>query len=180
MNAEGILYFWFEQIDPIKWWAKDEQFDQTLKLRFRDIHTAARKGMLADWRETPRGRLAEIIILDQMSRNIYRGRPESFASDALALKLAKEAIELDADKDMDDDECMFLYMPFMHSENARDHIYAVELFSSRPGLDANLDFELKHKEIIDRFGRYPHRNEILGRESTPEEEEFLLEPGSSF
>jgi len=180
MNAEGILYFWFEQTDPIKWWAKDEMFDQTLKLRFREIHTAATKGLLADWRETPRGRLAEILILDQLSRNIYRGRPESFAFDAMALDLAKEAIELDADKDMKDIECAFLYMPFMHSENATDHIYALELFGSRPGLEANLHFEMKHKDIIDRFGRYPHRNEILGRESTPEEKEFLKEPGSSF
>ena len=125
------------------------------------------------------GRLAEIIVLDQFSRNIYRDRPLAFAYDATALVLAQEAVRVGADQQVDFEKRSFFYMPYMHSESPIIHNRAVELFS-QPGAEFNYEFELKHKAIIDRFGRYPHRNAILGRESTPEEIEFLGQPGSSF
>jgi uncharacterized protein (DUF924 family) len=126
-----------------------------------------------------KGRLAEIIILDQFSRNIFRDTPQAFANDPLALALAQEALAVDADKALSPTERSFLYLPFMHSESAEIHKVAVMLYGL-PGLEDNLDFELKHQTIIIRFGRYPHRNKILGRESTAEEIEFLKEPGSGF
>jgi uncharacterized protein (DUF924 family) len=125
------------------------------------------------------GRLAEIIVLDQFSRNMFRDTPAAFAQDALALVLAQEAVFSGADKLLSETQCSFLYMPFMHSESLVIHELAVELFS-KPGLEGNLDFEMRHKVIIEKFGRYPHRNNILQRESTEEEMEFLKLPGSGF
>ena len=118
-------------------------------------------------------------MLDQFSRNLHRGDGRAFANDAMALALAQEAVAAGADQGLTTDERGFLYMPYMHSESRAIHEVAVGLFTDL-GLESNLDFELRHKEIIDRFGRYPHRNEVLGRESTPEEIEFLKQPGSSF
>ena len=120
-----------------------------------------------------------MIILDQFSRNIYREKPEAFACDPMALALAQVAIAKGLDSELSETHRAFLYMPFMHSESPLIHIEAIKLFESL-GDPNKLDFERKHKSIIDRFGRYPHRNEILGRESTPEEIEFLSKPGSSF
>jgi len=125
------------------------------------------------------GRLAEIIVLDQFSRNIYRGTARAFAQDSLALALAQEAISQDLDKQLSPEQRSFLYMPFMHSESKLIHEFALKLFQ-RLGNQANLEYEIKHKIIIDRFGRYPHRNQILGRESTEEELSFLTQPDSSF
>ena len=118
-------------------------------------------------------------MLDQFSRNINRGEAQAFANDALALGLAQEAVAAGADRLLAPAERAFLYMPYMHSESAAIHALAVALFS-QPGLEHNLDFELRHKAIIDRFGRYPHRNAVLGRASTAEEAAFLQTPGSSF
>jgi uncharacterized protein (DUF924 family) len=153
--------------------------DEQIKQRFSAIHNQAIRCELFDWRMAAKGRLAEIIILDQFSRNIFRDTPQAFANDSLALALAQEALAVDADKALSPTERSFLYMPFMHSESAEIHKVAVMLFSA-PGMENNLDFELRHQTIINRFGRYPHRNKILGRESTPEEIEFLKQPGSGF
>ncbi|EWH08044.1 hypothetical protein DS2_19376, partial [Catenovulum agarivorans DS-2] len=125
------------------------------------------------------GSLAEIIILDQFSRNIYRDQPEAFASDAMALALAQFAISQQFDQQLLPIQQAFLYMPFMHSESKLIHVEAVKLFEAA-GWTNNLEFELQHKNIIDKFGRYPHRNKILGRQSTKEEIEFLQQPNSSF
>jgi uncharacterized protein (DUF924 family) len=179
MKYELIIDFWFEEIDSGLWWKKDEQFDQLLSDRFGEIHRAGSRGELFDWRETAIGRLAEVIVLDQFSRNIHRDTPQAFACDAMALVLSQEAISLGADLELEQRQRLFMYMPFMHSESRLIHEVAVELFT-RLGRPGNLEFELKHKAIIDRFGRYPHRNEILNRESTTEEIEFLKEPGSNF
>lgn len=176
---EDILDFWFNQLTPEQWWAKDDQLDAEIKHRFSAIHSKAARCELFDWRIAAKGRLAEIIILDQFSRNIFRDTPQAFANDALALALAQEALAVNADKALSPTECAFLYMPFMHSESAEIHQIAVALYSA-PGLEKNLDFERQHQAIITRFGRYPHRNNILGRESTAEELEFLKQPGSSF
>ncbi|MEM8860108.1 MAG: DUF924 family protein [Chloroflexota bacterium] len=176
MHWEEILKFWFEEIEPKKHWVKDEEFDQLIRDRFGEIHSAAIQCELYTWRSDPNGRLAEIIVLDQFSRNMFRDKPESFAYDGIALVLAQEAVAAGAHEQIDPEHKAFMLMPYMHSESAAIHEVAMELFADL----GNLEFEIKHKAIIDRFGRYPHRNDILGRESTPEEVEFLKEPGSSF
>lgn len=179
MNPEDILKFWFEELEQKSWFVKDENLDKEIEKRFGKIHAAASKGELWTWRSEPRSSLAEVIILDQFSRNIFRDDSRSFANDSMALTLAQNAIEKGFDKKLETQEKSFLYMPFMHSESLIIHEESVKLFQA-PGLEMNLDFEYRHKKIIERFGRYPHRNKILGRESTTEELEFLKEPGSSF
>ncbi len=174
-----IIKFWFEDINPTLWWSKDETFDQRIRDEYSVLHAAASRCELFSWRDSALGRLAEILILDQFSRNMYRGQPESFASDSLALGLAQEAVRVGADLELEPMQRSFLYMPYMHSESLLVHEVAVELFRNN-GIDNNYDFELKHKAIVERFGRYPHRNKILGRESTPEEAVFLQQPGSGF
>ncbi|MDE3022168.1 MAG: DUF924 domain-containing protein [Pseudomonadota bacterium] len=176
---EEVLSFWFDEVTPKQWWAKSEEFDHHIESRFGDLYCSATRCELYGWRESVKGRLAEIIVLDQFSRNIHRDRPEAFTHDALALALAQMAVADKIDRELDPTHRAFLYMPYVHSESPKIHEIAVILFSS-PGLESNLDFELRHKEIIDRFGRYPHRNAILGRASTSEEIEFLKMPGSSF
>lgn len=174
-----VLTFWFEHLTPAQWFGKDDKVDAEITARFADLLTRAAKCELVDWRNSAQGRLAEIIVLDQFSRNVYRDQAQAFAQDPLALALAQEAINLEMDKLLSDQQKSFLYMPFMHSESKLIHQQAVQLFS-QPGLEHNLEFELKHKVIIDRFGRYPHRNQLLGRTSTAEELTFLTQPNSSF
>jgi uncharacterized protein (DUF924 family) len=178
MHAE-VLSFWFDELVPAQWWRADAALDQSIRERFGALHRAACACELWPWREQPEGRLAEIIVLDQFSRNLHRGTPLAFAADPLALALAQEAVRIGADLPLPQQQRAFLYMPYMHSESAVIHLQAEALFRSRAP-QVNLDAELKHKAIIDRFGRYPHRNAILGRESTPQELSFLQEPGSSF
>jgi len=179
VSADDIIHFWFEKLEPAQWWAKDSTLDQNIKNTFGATHAAAISAELNDWRSTAEGRLAEIIVLDQFSRNIYRDTPQAFAYDATALVLAQEAIRVGADQAIPFEKRSFFYMPYMHSESALIHEKAVDLFS-QPGAEFNYEFELKHKAIIDRFGRYPHRNTILNRKSTLEEIEFLNQPDSSF
>ena len=174
-----IIKFWFEEIEESKWWAKDKNFDQIIFDKYFELHSKAANCELYEWRSTPEGRLAEIIILDQFSRNMYRGLPQAFAYDSLALCLAQEAVRSGMNKSLDSTKRSFLYLPYMHSESKKIHEAAVELYESN-GLKTNLEFELKHKTIIDRFGRYPHRNNILGRKSTEEEIDFLKLPGATF
>ena len=179
VDAEAVLRFWFVELEPRDWWRKDPELDQRIASRFGALLETAATGALAEWRTTPRGRLAEIIVLDQFSRNIHRGSAEAFANDALALRLAEEAVATGAALELPVEERRFFYMPYMHSESAAVHETAMRLFAT-PGLEKNLDFERRHKAVIDRFGRFPHRNALLGRESTAEEIEFLKQPGSSF
>ncbi len=178
-NPTSILKFWFEEIDRSLWFKKDDEFDQLLIERYGDLHTQAAQGELYIWRETAQGRLAEIIVLDQFSRNMFRNSAKAFAQDGMALVLAQEAIRVADDLILNTMQRTFLYMPFMHSESLAIHDIAVELFT-RNGIQNNLDFELKHKAIIERFGRYPHRNAVLDRKNTPQEFDFLNQPGSSF
>lgn len=176
---QEILDFWFTEITPAQWWKKDAAFDRMVAERFGDLHTQAAHGELFEWRSTAAGRLAEVIVLDQFSRNLFRNSAAAFACDGMALVLAQEAIAAGAEQALRSVERSFLYMPFMHSESLRIHEVAVLLFE-RNGIADNLDFELRHKAIIERFGRYPHRNAVLGRESTPDEVVFLKQPGSRF
>jgi len=179
VSAKEVIKFWFDEIEPRQRFAKDPDFDELIRSRFAAHHELARQGLLYTWREHPLDALAEIIILDQFSRNMFRDTANAFAFDTLALVLAQEAIRRKLDTELENGKKAFLYMPFMHSESREIHEIAVYLFD-QPGLEDNFHFELKHKEIIDRFGRYPHRNAVLGRTSTEEELEFLSRPGSSF
>lgn len=179
IKPSTILNFWFKELKPEQWFTKDKKLDNEIRNRFGDIHESASKCELFSWRTNIKGRLAEIIILDQFSRNIYRGDPRAFAQDPLALALSQEAILIPEHKNLSSEEKLFLYLPFMHSESKLIHEEAIKLFSEE-GLEKELEYEILHKNIIDRFGRYPHRNEILGRESTEEEIEFLKSPNSSF
>jgi uncharacterized protein (DUF924 family) len=174
-----VLNFWFGELTPAQWYKASDAADAEICRRFGALHAAAAQCELFAWRDMPEGRLAEVIVLDQFSRNIHRGTALAFAQDALALALAQEAVRVGADSALPAERRAFLYLPYMHSESAVIHEEALRLFD-QPGLENNLDFEHKHKLIIDRFGRYPHRNTVLGRASTPEEIAFLATPGSSF
>ena len=176
---EEILAFWFHEIDPKLWWAQEPAFDALLKARFLPTLEQAAQGELHTWRTGPRGRLAEVLVLDQFSRNIYRGTPRAFAQDPMALALSQEAIASGALGQIDSLERVFLLMPYMHSESRLIHVRAEGLFREWAPQE-NYEFELRHKAIIDRFGRYPHRNTILGRTSSAEEIDFLEQPGSRF
>lgn len=179
MGFQAVWDFWFEEIDPEQWRNKDPDFDALMVGRFSELHATAVQCELYEWRTTPQGRLAEVIVLDQFSRNMFRGSPLSFAADPLALGLAQEAVAGGHDKALTTHQRSFLYMPYMHSESLLIHEEAVRLFEAN-GVEETVDYEMRHKRIIERFGRYPHRNAILGRESTDEEIEFLKQPGSSF
>lgn len=176
---EQLLHFWFIETVPAQWWRVDPAFDAKIAERFSAVHAAAVAGELVAWRVQPRGRLAEILVLDQFSRNLYRGQSKAFSADPMALALAQQAVAGNHDASLSLDERVFLYLPYMHSESRLVHVEAERLFGSL-GRKENMDFELRHKAIIDRFGRYPHRNAALGRSSTTEELEFLRQPGSSF
>lgn len=175
----SVLQFWFQEASPEQWWKVDAGFDRLIAARFSELHGQATRAELFEWRTEPRGRLAEIIVLDQFSRNLYRGDGRAFAADAMALALAQEAVAAKVDRTLSQEERAFLYMPYMHSESSMIHQLAERLFKEN-GSENNYKFELRHKAIIDRFGRYPHRNAVLGRPSTEEEQAFLTEPGSSF
>ena len=177
--SSSILDFWFREIDPAQWWRVDPAFDELIRHRFLDVHRQAAAGELFAWRATAQGRLAEIIVLDQFSRNLFRGTAAAFAQDGMALVLAQEAVAAHVHETLIPVERGFLFLPYMHSESRAVHVEAERLYREF-ALPANHEFELKHKAIIDRFGRYPHRNNLLGRVSTAEELAFLEQPGSSF
>ncbi len=179
MQPQPILHFWFTELTPKHHFAKDAALDEAIRTRFGATLEAAARCELFAWRNTPEGRLAEVLVLDQFSRNVYRDTPQAFAHDALALALAQELVASGQDRSLPLAQRSFAYMPYMHSESAVVHAQAIDLFS-QPGMEDTLRFELRHKDIIDRFGRYPHRNALLGRISTPEELAFLSAPGSAF
>jgi uncharacterized protein (DUF924 family) len=179
LSATTVIQFWFEDIEPRQQFTKDLEFDESIRTKFSKTYQLATQGLLYAWREHPLDALAEILVLDQFSRNMFRDTPKAFEADTVALVLAQEAIRKKFDKELNNSKKAFFYMPFMHSESKEIHDIALFLFD-QPGLEDSFNFEIKHKTIIDRFGRYPHRNEILGRESTADELEFLSQPGSSF
>lgn len=174
-----VLAFWFDELEPAAWWRKDPALDAAIAERFGPLLARAVACELYGWRETPRGRLAEVIVLDQFSRNIHRDSAAAFANDPLALALAQEAVAGGHDAALGPMEQAFLYMPYMHSESRLIHREAEQLFAAT-GLPEQIEFEARHRAIIERFGRYPHRNALLGRSSTSAELEFLAQPGSSF
>ena len=172
---DDVLAFWFA--DSERWWKKDPAFDAEVRDRFLTLHDAIEQGDHEDWLETPRGALAYVIVLDQFSRNMFRGSARTFASDKRAVTAARRALDQGFDQQLSADERMFVYMPFMHSEDLADQERVVGLFA---GLPKWLPYAEQHRDIVRRFGRFPHRNALLGRRSTPEEIEFLKQPGSSF
>ena len=177
VSVDEVLEFWFA--DPARWWKKDPAFDAEIRSRFSELHELIERGEQEDWRKAPRGALAYVIVLDQFSRNMFRGTARMFASDARAIAAARAAIEGGDDQALDPAERTFLYMPFMHSEDHADQERSVALFQSLSAPD-QVRYAEQHRDIVRRFGRFPHRNELLGRASTPEELEFLTQPGSSF
>ena len=179
MQAEDILHFWFEELSPAQHFAQEDAIDAMIRVRFGPIWQAAQHCELWEWRATPQGRLAEIVVLDQFSRHIHRGTPLAFAQDAQALVLAQELVAGRHDQALAPAQRAFAYMPYMHSESLVVHAQAMVLFD-QPGLENNFKFEVAHRDIIARFGRYPHRNAVLGRTSTAQELAFLAQPGSSF
>ncbi len=176
---DAVLSYWFQELDSAHWFRRSTEIDGQIKARFADLHARAAACELYPWRVAPEGRLAEILVLDQFSRNLYRDDARAFASDTLALALAQEAVAAGADRALTPVQRSFLYMPYMHSESLLIHDIALQLYD-QPGLEDNRQFEIRHRDIIERFGRYPHRNAVLGRSSTAEETEFLTQPGSSF
>ena len=179
MNPSDILHFWFTELTPKQHYAKDAALDEATRSRFGATLEAAARCELFAWRATPEGRLAEVLVLDQFSRNVYRDTARAFAQDPLALALAQELVASGQDRSLPLAQRSFAYMPYMHSESALIHAQAITLFA-QPGMEESLRFEQRHQAIIQRFGRYPHRNALLGRESTAEELAFLHEPGSAF
>jgi len=174
-----ILNFWFDEIPREAWFQKDELFDQRLRQRFFTQHEHVAALPTTDCVRDAECAIAAVIALDQFPRNMFRGTPRAFATDAKALAIADRAIERGFDASLSKDHRTFLYLPFQHSEDAAVQARAVELMARLQ--DEELDsYAVAHKDIIDRFGRFPHRNAILGRTSTPEEIAFLSQPGSSF
>src|SRR5262245_28607316 len=174
-RAEEVLRFWFGQ-EPKRWFEKNATFDAEIRSRFLPLYEQLSSN--ADWLSGPRDCLARIIVLDQFPRNMFRGTPRAFAADPLALAAAKHMVAKGYDQDLPSVEKQFAYLPFEHSESLPDQERACQLMKT---LDEDLyGWAVKHKVIIERFGRFPHRNEILGRESMPEEIAFLETPGSGF
>jgi uncharacterized protein (DUF924 family) len=172
---EELLQFWFAHRDD--WWSRSAAFDEELRRRFGRLRDEVQAGAHEDWRETGRGALAYVIALDQLSRNLFRDDRRAFEADAQALRAARAAIDRGEDARLSLDERVFLYMPFMHSESMDDQERSVQLFRV---LGEPLEYAERHRDVIRRFGRFPHRNAALGRASTAEELEFLRQPGSSF
>lgn len=192
-QAAKVLRFWFGDPDSKDtsykqrrklWFGKDPEFDRAVIERFRPLYNRAVAGMLDSWQTAPLTALALVIVFDQFPRNMFRGTPEAFATDNQALAVAKGAIELGFGQFMEPIQRIFLYLPLEHSENLEDQNEAVALYQilcdPNPELSDTLDSAVRHQAVIKQFGRFPHRNAILGRESTPEEVEFLQQPGSSF
>ena len=172
----GVVHrFWFETLRPIQWFRVDPALDEDIRARFSDLHQRLRG--LSPVAAAPREALAGVIVLDQFSRNLFRGTPEAFAFDTAALARAEAAIGAGFDAELEGAERQFLFMPFMHSESRTVQARSVQLFATL-GQPKELDFARRHQTIIERFGRFPHRNTILGRASTPEEAAFVAEGGS--
>ena len=176
-SAKGVLHFWFGE-HPKDWFVKNTAFDAEIRKRFLALHEQAAAGRLEHWAEGPRGCLALIILLDQFPRNMFRGEARAFATDARARVAARAVLERGWDRQMSRSEQLFAYLPFEHSEALEDQDLSVELMKDFE--EEQRRYAERHRDIIRRFGRFPHRNGILGRQSTPAESEFLKQPGSGF
>ncbi len=172
MTPQKVLNFWFQETTPKQRFGKSTVFDAKIRRRFLETYKRAARGELSHWRKSARGRLAEIIVLDQFPRNMFRTKAQAHACDTLALVLAQEAVRCGADKKLTTEERMFVYLPYMHSESKSLQRESVRLFQ-RLGHAEALWFARDHKKVVDRFGRFPHRNKALGRNSTATEKKFM-------
>ncbi len=172
VEAQGVLDFWYGELAPEQWWKRDDAVDGEITSRFSALYERLAGKVPQSWLASPRGALAAVIVLDQFPRNMFRGNPRSFETDAKALEIASDTIASRRDVMLSQSERTFLYMPYQHSEEREVQARSIVLFQKIDDL-ANLESAIKHKEIIDRFGRFPHRNKMLGRVSTPGEAEFL-------
>ncbi len=194
-RAEAILTFWFGKPEDSGyghyrklWFTKRTDFDAQIRQRFRDDYEKAAAGKYSAWQKKPERAIALLLLLDQFPRNLFRGDPRSFATDAQALSVAQSLVDTGADKSLMPVHRFFAYIPFEHSEEIAHQNRCIELMAGLikdapaldDGLKNGLDYAIRHREVIERFGRFPHRNEVLGRKSTPEEIKFLQQPGSSF
>lgn len=177
--AHGVLAFWFDETPPDTWFAKDAVLDAAIAERFGRLRDAVLASGAAGWADEPDTLLAAIILLDQFSRNIYRGRGEAFAGDALALNLTHRALARGWDAAIPVERRAFLYMPLMHAEDREEQRLSVQCFTKLGNPD-NLDFARQHRAVIDRFGRFPSRNAALGRASTEAEKAYLSQPGAGW
>jgi uncharacterized protein (DUF924 family) len=175
MQAQELLSFWFGQ-DRKRWFEKNPAFDEEIRSRFLPLYEKGVSSGLEGWKSEPRACLALVILFDQFPRNMFRGSARAFASDERARACARTIVDKGWHRAMTPDERTFAYLPFEHSESLEDQELSLRLFEGNP----NLEWARKHWEIIRRFGRFPHRNAALGRESTPAEIEFLKQPGSGF
>jgi uncharacterized protein (DUF924 family) len=173
-EAQALLDFW-RAAGPQRWFKKDAAFDATFRSRFLPVHEAAARGDLDAWNGTPEGALALLLLLDQFPRNAFRGSARMFATDARALAFARDALQRGLDALVDSDLRQFFHLPFMHSEDLHDQERSVELAGLAGG--ESLRYAILHRDIVQRFGRFPHRNAVLGRTTTPEEQQFLDEGG---
>lgn len=180
--ADAILTFWFDEVGPDQWFATSPQLDAAIRSRFHGDYTAAMAADadLAPWLSTPRTSLALVILLDQFPRNMFRGTPRAFEADGRALEVAREAIRRGHDLETEVVRRAFFYMPFEHSERLEDQEEAVRLVRERADIADYLKFAKMHRDIIRRFGRFPHRNALLGRISTPEELAYLADDAPTF
>lgn len=178
-TPDDVLKFWFTDSSPKQWFTRNDAFDAAIRDTLGPLHARAVAGELDDWAATPRGALALMILLDQAPRNLHRGSARAFASDPAALRHARAAIAAGFDAGLSDDERLFFYLPFEHSEDLADQERCIELCRTLATAQY-VEYAERHRNVIARFGRFPHRNAVLGRASTPEELEFLKQPGSSF
>lgn len=175
MKPEDILAFWFSDAQRSRWFRSTPEFDALIKEQYLDTWLAAADEQLTDWQQTAQGVTALCIVLDQFPLNMFRSKPLAFATEAHARKVAKAAIEQGLDNELADEQKVFVYMPFMHSENIEDQHYAVELYAAA-GMAENVKYANHHRGLIEQFGRFPHRNAILGRVSSTEEQAYLASP----
>ncbi|WP_417310509.1 DUF924 family protein [Devosia sp.] len=179
-SPEDVLNFWFVEHGEEDWFGGKPEFDAALAERFTETHAAVAAGEAAHWRATPDGRLAEILVLDQFSRQLFRDEAKAFATDPMALDLARAAVAVEDDHLLEPRRRMFCYMPYMHSESLEVHnTESIPLFTEL-GDENALKFEIAHRDLLARFGRYPKRNEALGRESTPEEQAYIEDSDGMF
>lgn len=172
LNFQDLLDFWFAPEHKALWFNSTPEFDEALRQRFEATYDAAVEGQLQDWQQSAKGALALVILFDQIPLNIFRGKAKSFSTEALARDVAHNALKQKFHETMKPEQKAFLFMPFMHSESMEDQNLSVELFTDA-GLNENARYARHHRDIVQRFGRFPHRNTILGRESTPEEISYL-------
>ncbi len=178
-TPEEVYSFWFEECGRKDWFGGGAELDDEIKARFRETHLALASGAGGEWNSTPENRLAMIVVLDQFPRNIYRGTALAFATDGLALAQAEQAIQVGGDKRVPEEFRIFFYLPFEHAEDISHQDRSVALFTEL-GDGEYLDYAQRHRDVIATYGRFPHRNQALGRPSTDAEARYLAQPGAGF